>query len=152
MFPEGKEAIFLAMQELVVTMFEREIAAAVAGREDEVEIIRGYIRASAQGLSGLSQGDVGLHEAYRRSRPGPFQGAASKAGGSVPGLRERGFGGDTERHGKRPIPKNESRGGDLESAGRDQHLVDRTSGGRLARGAGGMYRPDIRPVFYWNIE
>ena len=48
MFPEGKEAIFLAMQELVVTMFERELAAAVAGEKDEVEIIRGYIIASAR--------------------------------------------------------------------------------------------------------
>jgi AcrR family transcriptional regulator len=47
LFPGGKEDIYHAMQEIVVKTFEEKIEKFMAGVEDEVEIIRQYIRAAA---------------------------------------------------------------------------------------------------------
>ncbi len=47
LFPGGKEDIYHAMQEIVVKTFEEKIEKFMAGLEDEVEIIRQYIRAAA---------------------------------------------------------------------------------------------------------
>ena len=46
LFPGGKEDIYHAMQEIVVNAFEEKIETFMAGVEDEVEIIRQYIRAA----------------------------------------------------------------------------------------------------------
>lgn len=46
-FPGGKEEIYLAMQEIVVAAFEREIETAMAGARDDLDVIRRYIRAAA---------------------------------------------------------------------------------------------------------
>lgn len=47
LFPGGKEEIYHAMQEIVVQAFEDEIEKSMADAEDEIDIIRRYIRAAA---------------------------------------------------------------------------------------------------------
>lgn len=48
LFPAGKDEIYLTVQMRVVEAFERELAAGLAGLEDEVERLKAYIRASAR--------------------------------------------------------------------------------------------------------
>lgn len=47
LFPGGKEEIFHAMMEIVVRAFEKEIEKHITGTENEVDMVRRYIRAAA---------------------------------------------------------------------------------------------------------
>jgi AcrR family transcriptional regulator len=48
LFPDGKDGLFRAMQERVVTAFENELAGVIEGAVDEAEVIRRYIQAAAR--------------------------------------------------------------------------------------------------------